>query len=48
MLGSYILSKPNVYYATQNPDLKALMSHINNQYVPDVQTFLERVFDDNQ
>ena len=45
MLGSYILGRPNVHYTTQNPDLKALMSHINNQYVPDVQTFLERVFD---
>ncbi|MEI6420736.1 MAG: hypothetical protein WCP55_00845 [Lentisphaerota bacterium] len=44
MMGSYILGRPNVYYTTQNPDLKALMSHINNQFVPTVEQFLERVF----
>jgi hypothetical protein len=39
-LGSYMLGKPNVYYTTQNTDLKELMSHINNRFVPDVETFL--------
>jgi hypothetical protein len=43
-MGSYILGRPNVYYTTQDENLKELMSHINNQYVPDVATFLERIF----
>ena len=45
IMGSYILGKSNVYYTTQNENLKALMSHINNQYVPSIDAFLEKVFD---
>ena len=44
VLGSYILGKSNVYYTTQDPNLKALLSYINNQYVPNVETFLEKAF----
>jgi len=44
-LGSYILGKPNVYYTTQNTDLKLLMSHINNKFVPDIESFLKEIFD---
>lgn len=45
IMGSYILGKSSVYYTTQDENLKALMSHINNQYVPSVDAFLEKVFD---
>jgi hypothetical protein len=44
LLGSYILGRPNVYYSTKDPSIQELMSHINNQFVPDVQTFLKRAF----
>ena len=47
-MASYILGRPGVYYTTQDANLKELMSHINNQFVPDVETFLERVFDDQR
>lgn len=45
IMGSYILGRPNVYYTTQDENLKALMSHINNQYVPNIEAFLTKVFD---
>ena len=44
IMGSYILGRPNVYYTTTDENLKALVSHINNLYVSDVNTFLEKVF----
>ena len=43
-LGSYILGRPDVYYTTKNENLKALMSYINNKYVPNVETFLNDIF----
>lgn len=46
LMGSYILSKPNVYYTTNNENLKALMLHINNKFLPTTETFLEKVFND--
>jgi hypothetical protein len=46
IMGSYILGRPNVYYTTKDENLKALMSHINNQYVASVEEFLEKVFND--
>lgn len=48
LLGSYILSKPNVSYTTDDVNLRELMGHINNQFVPDVTTFLEKVFNDQR
>ena len=45
IMGSYILGRPNVYYTTKDENLKALMGHINNQYVPNIEAFLEKVFD---
>jgi hypothetical protein len=45
IMGSYILGRPNVYYTTKDENLKALMGHINNQYVSNIETFLEKVFD---
>jgi hypothetical protein len=44
-MASYILSKPDVYYTTQDSNLKELMSYINNRYVKTVEEFLERAFD---
>lgn len=44
LLGSYLLGKPRVYYTTRDPNLKELMSFINNNYVPDVESFMEKVF----
>lgn len=45
VMGSYILTRPNVYYTTKDDNLKALMSHINNGYLDSVTEFLEKVFD---
>jgi hypothetical protein len=47
-MGSYILGKPGVYYTTQDSNMKALMSHINNNFVPDVETFLKKVLNEQE
>jgi hypothetical protein len=46
IMGSYILGKPGVYYTTKDANMKALLSHINNNFVPDVETFLTKVLND--
>ena len=43
ILGSYILGKPNDFYTCIDENLKALLSHINNNYVPNIDTFLKKV-----
>lgn len=43
-LAGYILSKPNVYFSTDNDDVAELFSCINNNRVENVIEFLERVF----
>ena len=43
ILGSYILGKPNVFYTCEDENLKALLSYINNNYVPNIDTFLKKV-----
>jgi hypothetical protein len=48
IMGSYILSRPNVYYTTEDENLKALMSYVNNQYLPNITDFLEKVFNDQR
>ena len=48
IMGSYILSKPNVYYTCKDENMKALMSHINNNFVPDVETFLKKVLNEQE
>jgi hypothetical protein len=45
IMGSYILGKPGIFYSTKDADMKALLSHINNNFVPDVITFLQKVLD---
>jgi len=47
-MGSYILGKPGVYYTTQDSNMKSLMSHINNNFVPDVETFLKKVLNEQE
>jgi hypothetical protein len=48
IMGSYILGKPGIYYTTQDSNMKALMSHINNNFVPDVETFLKKVLNEQE
>ena len=48
IMGSYILSRPNVYYTTEDDNIKALMSYVNNQYLPNITDFLEKVFNDQR
>lgn len=43
-LKSYILSKPSVYFTTQNAELAETLSIINQNRVPDFAFFLEHVF----
>jgi hypothetical protein len=38
---SYILGKANVWYKSDDPNLIALMSHINQKNVKDITEFLE-------
>lgn len=42
-LGSYLLSRNNVYYNTTDENLAAIYSHINSNRTSRVETFLERV-----
>jgi hypothetical protein len=43
-LAGYVLSKPGVYYSTNDANVAELYSHINLNKVDDVITFLERAF----
>lgn len=40
----YVLTKNNVYYSTQDQNLAALFSYINNNRVEKINSFLERAF----
>jgi hypothetical protein len=42
-LGGYLLSRNDVYYKTKNENLSAIYSHINNNRIDRVETFLESV-----
>jgi hypothetical protein len=46
IMGSYILGKQGVYFTCQDENMKALVGHINNNFVPDVETFLKKVLDE--
>jgi hypothetical protein len=48
IMGSYILGKSGVFYTTRDPNLKSLISHINNNYVESVEVFLEKVFNEQR
>jgi hypothetical protein len=44
----YIMSKPNVFYTTQNANLVAIMSHINSNHISKIETFLEAALDNKE
>jgi hypothetical protein len=46
LMSSYILSKPKVFFSTQDDNVKDLMSYINNNFVPNVESFLTKVLDE--
>jgi hypothetical protein len=48
IMGSYILGKPNVYYTTQDPNLKELIGYINNKFISNIEEFLEKVFNEQR
>lgn len=43
LLSGYVLSKPGVYYKTQDENTAAVISHINNNRISSIEQFLERV-----
>jgi hypothetical protein len=47
-LGSYLLSKNNVYYKTKDENLAAIFSHINSNKIHKIESFLERVLIDQR
>lgn len=42
VMSSYILSRPNVFWHTNNADLKSVLEHISNGYVETVKDFLQK------
>lgn len=47
-LGSYLLTKSNTFYKTEDENLVAILSHINQNKINDIKTFLERIVDDQK
>ena len=45
---SYVLSKSNVYYKTNNPNIHAIVSYINSNRVDSIEQFLERTLNEQQ
>lgn len=45
-LSGYLLGKPNVYYKVNNETVASVCSHINNNRISNVQTFLEKAFNE--
>jgi hypothetical protein len=46
LMCSYLLSKNNFYYKTDNENLAAIYGHINTNRVSTIEQFLEKVFSD--
>jgi len=44
LLLGYVLGKNNVFYKTQNSNVSAVLSHINQNKITKVEYFLEEVF----
>jgi len=42
MMASYLLSKPNTFYSSSNPNVLAVYNYINQNQVKDVVDFFER------
>ena len=45
-LAGYLLGKSNVYYKVENETTASVCAHINNNRISNVQTFLEKAFND--
>jgi hypothetical protein len=43
---SYILGRPNVYWSTQNEDLRKLFGYINGHYVNTIEDFFKGLLDE--
>lgn len=43
---AYLISRSNVYYTTQNQELRQLYNHINGRFVNTVTDFFEGIFND--
>ena len=44
VMSSYIISRPGVFWHTNNPDLKKVLEHLSNGYVGNVVEFLSKLF----
>ena len=43
LLSGYVLSKPGFFYKTEDENIAAVMSHINNNRISSIEKFLERL-----
>ena len=43
LLSGYVLSKPSIFYKTENENTAAVISHINNNRISSIEKFLERI-----
>lgn len=43
LLSGYVLSKPSIFYKTENENTAAVISHINNNRNSSIEKFLERI-----
>jgi hypothetical protein len=48
VMASYIISRPNVFWHTENVDLKLVLEHISNGYVNSVEDFLQNLFQNDK
>jgi hypothetical protein len=46
IMASYIVSRPNVFYSSENEDIVKLINYLNNNNVDNIENFLERIFND--
>ena len=48
VLSSYIVSRPNVFWHTENPDLRSVLEHLNGGYVESVTDFLIKLYNSDK
>lgn len=46
ILASYILANNNFYYKTKDENFSAIINHLNQNRITDINKFLERIFND--
>jgi hypothetical protein len=44
LMGSYIASRPNCFYTTDDVNIKMALNHINNNFVPGIIEFFKQIF----